>query len=125
MDLLNSKTTLENARNVHDMSSINRLKEAVYSDDKDVLKEAAQQFEAIFVQMMLKSMRKAQDAMADEDSPFNSEQMKFYRDMHDQQMAADMSSGGGLGLAELIACDVDKDRGLCHPADCFQTIEDV
>ncbi len=121
MDLLNSKTTLENARNVHDMSSINRLKEAVYSDDKDVLKEAAQQFEAIFVQMMLKSMRKAQDAMADEDSPFNSEQMKFYRDMHDQQMAADMSSGGGLGLADLIVQQLGQpEKGQYMPSSVLR-----
>ncbi|MFS1702339.1 flagellar assembly peptidoglycan hydrolase FlgJ [Alteromonas sp. AMM-1] len=121
MDLLNSKTTLESARNVHDMSSINRLKEAVYSDDKDALKEAAQQFEAIFVQMMLKSMRKAQDAMADEDSPFNSEQMKFYRDMHDQQMAADMASGGGMGLAKLIVQQLGQpEKGQYMPSSVLR-----
>lgn len=52
------------ARNVHDMGSINKMREAIASGDETVLQEAAQQFEAIFVQMMLKSMRKAQDALA-------------------------------------------------------------
>jgi flagellar protein FlgJ len=97
-----SKTQFDMARNVHDMSSINSLREAVNSGDESALQEAAQQFEAIFVQMMLKSMRKAQDALADEDSPFNSDQVKFYREMHDQQLANDLSSGGGLGLASII-----------------------
>ena len=102
MDILNTKSQLESARNVHDLSSLNRLREAAYSKDDKALKEAAEQFEAIFVQMMLKSMRKAQDAMADKDSPFNSEQVKFYRDMHDKQLAQDLSSSGGVGLAEII-----------------------
>lgn len=102
MDILNTKSQLESARNVHDLSSLNRLREAAYSKDDKALKEAAQQFEAIFVQMMLKSMRQAQDAMADKDSPFNSEEVKFYRDMHDKQLAQDLSSGGGVGLAEII-----------------------
>ncbi|MEW9797598.1 flagellar assembly peptidoglycan hydrolase FlgJ [Alteromonas sp. CYL-A6] len=102
MDVLNTKSQLELSRNVHDLGSINKMRDAIASGDDKVLEEAAQQFEAIFVQMMLKSMRKAQDVLADEDSPFNSEHMKFYRDMHDQQLAADLSSGDGLGLAEII-----------------------
>lgn len=102
MDLMNARDPLETARNVHDLSSLNRLREAAFADDDNALKEAAQQFEAIFVQMMLKSMRKAQEALADEDSPFNSDQVKFYRDMHDKQLANDLSSNGGVGLADII-----------------------
>lgn len=96
------KSQLEMARNVHDMSSINSLRSAANTNDPDALKEAAHQFEAIFVQMLLKSMRKAQDAISDKDSPFNSQQVKFYRDMHDQQLATDLASGGSLGLADII-----------------------
>lgn len=73
MDLFNSKIILENVCNVYDMLSINCFKEVVYSDDKDVLKEVVQQFEVIFVQMMLKFMCKVQDVMVDEDSLFNFE----------------------------------------------------
>ena len=60
------------ARKVQEMGSRNKMAEASASGDETVLQEAAQQFGAIFVQMMLKSMRKAQDALADENSPFNS-----------------------------------------------------
>ena len=49
MDVLNTKSQLESARNVHDLSSLNRLREAAYSKDDKALKEAAQQLEAIFV----------------------------------------------------------------------------
>ena len=98
----NIQSQLEMSRNFHDVKGIDNLRRAAQSGDQNALKEAAKQFEAIFVQMMLKSMRKATDALADENNPFNSQQVKFYRDMHDQQLAVDMSTNGNMGLADLI-----------------------
>lgn len=121
MDALNTQNQLEMARNVHDLGSINTMREAIASGDEGVLKEAAQQFEAIFVQMMLKSMRKAQDALADENSPFNSQQVKFYRDMHDQQLANDLSSGGGMGLADLIVKQLGQQDDSYQPASTIRS----
>lgn len=51
------------------------------AEKEAALQTAAKQFEAIFMQMLLKSMRSAQDVL-ESDSPFNSESTKFYRDMH-------------------------------------------
>ena len=121
MEALSTKGQLDMARNVHDMGSINKMREAIASGDEDVLQEAAQQFEAIFVQMMLKSMRKAQDALADEDSPFNSQQVKFYRDMHDQQLATDLTSGGGLGLADVIVKQLGQTEDSYVPASVIRS----
>jgi flagellar protein FlgJ len=98
----NFKGQLELSRNANDIAGLDNLRKAAQSGDKKALTEAAQQFEAIFVHMMLKSMRKAQDVMVDKDSPFNSEQVKFYRGMHDQQLATDLSSNGSIGLADII-----------------------
>ncbi|MCW8107582.1 flagellar assembly peptidoglycan hydrolase FlgJ [Alteromonas ponticola] len=120
MNLNPASSQLDMARNVHDLGSVNKLREAIASGDDEVLQEAAQQFEAIFVQMMFKSMRKAQEAIADEDSPFNSEQVKFYRDMHDQQLAADLSSGGGIGLAELIVQQLGQQDKNFTPASVIR-----
>ena len=44
MDGLGSKSQLDMARNVHDLGSINKMREAIASGDEDVLQEAAQQF---------------------------------------------------------------------------------
>ena len=113
MDLSQAnKSQLEMSRNYHDISSVNKLREAAISGDKGALEEAAKQFEAIFVQMMLTSMRKAQDALADEDSPFSSEQVKFYRDMHDKQLATDLSAQGSMGLADIIVKQMSPDAGF-------------
>ena len=125
MESLSTKSQLDMARNVHDMGSINKMREAIASGDETVLQEAAQQFEAIFVQMMLKSMRKAQDALADENSPFNSQQVKFYRDMHDQQLATDLTSGGGLGLADVIVKQLGQTEDSYTPASVIRSDGDI
>lgn len=122
MDSINAKSQMDMARNVHDVKSLNTLREAMAKgDDQGALQETAKQFEAIFVQMMLKSMRKAQDALADENSPFNSQQVKFYRDMHDQQLASDLSSNGGLGLADIIVKQLGQNTPDYTPASVVRS----
>lgn len=115
------KSQLEMSRNFHDVKGVDNLRRAAQSGDKGALEEAAKQFESIFVQMLLKSMRKAQDAMADKESPFNSEQVKFYRDMHDQQLAVDLSSGDSIGLAKLIVQQLGPQKEGFTPASVIRS----
>ncbi|MEM9171319.1 MAG: flagellar assembly peptidoglycan hydrolase FlgJ [Pseudomonadota bacterium] len=63
------------------------------------LAKVATQFEALFVQQMLKSMRDA--SFGDPLFPESGGQ-KLYRDLFDQQIASDMASQRSLGLADLI-----------------------
>jgi flagellar protein FlgJ len=104
-DNLINTTNFDQSRNFLELNGLNAIREQSRGSDsegkKEALQEAAQQFEAIFMKMLLKSMRKAQDVL-ESDSPFNSESTKFYRDMHDQQMAVELSSNGSLGLSDLI-----------------------
>lgn len=111
---------LEMSRNVNDLKGLDGLRKAALSGDEKALTEAAQQFEAIFVQMMLKSMRKAQDAMADKDSPFNSQQVKFYRDMHDQQLSVDLSARGNMGIADIIVQQLSPNKEGFMPASAIR-----
>jgi flagellar protein FlgJ len=115
-----TQNPLELSRNANDIKGLDTLRRAAQSGDSKALDEAAKQFEAIFVQMMLKSMRKAQDVMADKDSPFNSEQVKFYRDMHDTQIASDLASNGSIGLAEIIVRQLGKTGDGYMPADALR-----
>lgn len=120
----NMKSQLEMSRSVHDLGSLDTLRAAAKSGDEGALEEAAKQFEAIFVQMLLKSMRKAQEALADKDSPFNSEQVKFYRDMHDQQLATDLSTRGSIGLADIIVQQMSITDGVM-PAGAVRNDADL
>ncbi|ARD43643.1 flagellar assembly peptidoglycan hydrolase FlgJ [Colwellia sp. PAMC 21821] len=105
-------TRIADAQNFLDVNGLNSIRQDAKSGDKaskkDALEQAAKQFEAIFMQMLMKSMRKAQ-AVLESDSPLNSESTKFYRDMHDQQMSLELSNNGALGLAPLIVRQLGGD----------------
>lgn len=83
---------------VFDVNSLTTLKSQVKSEDPAALRAAAKQFEALFLQMVLKSMR---DSVPRE-GLFDSEQGRMYESLLDQQLAIDMSGKGSLGLAAMI-----------------------
>lgn len=67
------------------------------------LEQAAEQFEAMFLQMVLKNMRSATDAIRDPDSPFApGPQQAMMRDWYDGQIAMNMASKSQTGLRELM-----------------------
>lgn len=86
-------------RAAFDVTSAQDLRAQFKKDPQQGLKAAAQQFETLFLQMVMKSMRDAtpQDGMLDSDST------RFYNGLLDQQMAQNLStSGKGIGFARLI-----------------------
>jgi flagellar protein FlgJ len=105
-------TRIADAQNFLDVNGLQdvrtKAKSSNKEDKEEALQTAAKQFEAIFMQMLMKSMRSAQDVL-ESDSPFNSESTKFYRDMHDQQMSLELSNNGSLGLSELIVRQLGGD----------------
>lgn len=117
-------------QNFFDLGNLNALrKDALKSggnpDASDIaLKKAAQQFESIFTQMLMKSMRKANEAMEDKNSPFNSSGVKFFEEMHDQQLSMDLSSKGSLGLADLIVQQLSPNAKGYTPASVLRTSAD-
>ncbi|MGO5000414.1 rod-binding protein [Oceanisphaera sp. W20_SRM_FM3] len=67
------------------------------------LDQAAEQFEGLFLQMVLKNMRSASDVLRDEDGPFaGGPQQDMMRDWYDGQMAMNMASQRQTGLSELM-----------------------
>ena len=84
------------------------------------LEKAAKQFESIFTQMLLKSMRKANEALEDKDSPFNSSGVKFFEEMHDQQLAMHLSEKGSLDLADLIVQQLSPSTEGFKPASVLR-----
>ncbi len=66
------------------------------------LKLVSQQFEAQFLQTVLKQMRSASDVMADKDSPLSSQNDGMYRDWHDAELAGRLSQMQSTGLASVM-----------------------
>lgn len=89
-----------------DAQSLEQLRgQAKHSPDQ-ALKAAAQQFESVFLNMMLKSMREA----TPQDGMFESEQTKMFTGMLDQQLAQSMSSRG-VGLADMMVKQLSLNMG--------------
>ena len=95
-----------------DFQGLAKLRTAAQRDSGSALEETAQQFEAMMMQMMLKSMREASFG----DEMTESDQSLFYRDMYDQQLAIHLAKSGGLGLAEVIKRQLGGDNPAQGPA---------
>lgn len=80
-----------------DVTSVDALRQSARQNSPEALKGAAQQFEALFMNMMLKSMREA----TPQDGMFDSDQTRTFTSMLDQQLSQNLSTRG-LGLAEVL-----------------------
>lgn len=80
-----------------DLQGLQRLKHTARQDPQEGVKSAARDFEAIFLRMMLKSMREA----TPQSGLLDSQQARFYTEMLDKQWAQELS-GKGFGLAEKL-----------------------
>lgn len=93
-----SRSALPSVTDVYtDLSGLQNLK--AEQDDEVALKKVAQQFESMFINMLLKNMRAA-NAVFSEGNMFDSNESKFYRDMHDNQLALSLAHDGGFGIAD-------------------------
>lgn len=86
----------------NDFQGLAQLKAEAKANSPEALRETARQFETIFVQMMLKSMRDATASMADEEGLLDNDQSKQYMEMFDQQLALDLTKNKGIGLADIL-----------------------
>lgn len=93
-----------------DIADARALKFRATSGDKEALREAARQFESLMVAQMLKSMR--QTRFSEEDDPLTGgESLKLYQGMLDQQWAAKLSNGRGLGFADMLVKSLERQAG--------------
>lgn len=86
-----------------DANSLNNLKQAARENSPEAIKGVAKQFEAIFMNMMLKSMRDA----TPQDSLLDNDQSRTFTSMLDQQLTNNLASKG-LGLSEVLARQLTK-----------------
>ncbi len=88
------------ARSYTDFSGLGELRGKAQKDQNSALKESAQQFEGLFIQMMLKSMREANEPMKDEDN--KSYAMETFEGMFDNEVSLQMAKRGSLGVADFM-----------------------
>jgi flagellar protein FlgJ len=86
--------------NAIDPRSLADLRQLARADGQsdEALRGAAKQFEALFLSMMLKSMRQANPGTG----PMDSDQTRLYQELLDQQLASNIAQGKGAGLADAL-----------------------
>jgi len=92
-------TPLDNSNNslAIDAQSLDALKKSSRQNSPESIKAAAKQFEALFVNMLMKSMRDA----SPQDGVFDNQQTKTYTAMLDKQLSQTIASRG-IGLADVL-----------------------
>lgn len=109
MDMPKSGISAADSGAYTDLNRLNSLKVGDRDSDAN-LRKVAQEFESLFLNEMLKSMRSASDVLA-KDNPLNTETTKQYQQMYDQQLAVSMSrEGGGIGLQDVLMRQLSKQK---------------
>jgi len=86
-----------------DARSLDALRQAANADPAKAVKQVATQFEALFMQMVLKSMRDA----SPKSGMLDSSDQQMYTGMLDEQLAQKIAAGG-TGLADVIARQLSR-----------------
>ena len=98
-----------------DFNSLANLKNQAQKDPNAALKEVAQQFESIFINMIFKNMRDANEAIGG--GLFDSSQTKQYTEMMHSQMAQSMANSGGIGFADALIRQFEGQGSGLHNND--------
>lgn len=110
-----NRPALPDVGSYHDLRSLNRLRELGTKDEAAALRAAAKQFESVFLQELLKSMRAANDVFEDDDFFGGGGNSEFYEQMHDEQLALSLANQQSLGLAEVMVRQLSKQNNSAGP----------
>jgi flagellar protein FlgJ len=89
-----------------DFAGFAKLKADARAKTPEALEKTAKQFESLFTQMLLKSMR----ATSFGDDGLGA-QGDIYKDMFDQQLSLAVSAGKGLGIADVLVSQLRRMQG--------------
>lgn len=95
-----------------DVKDLSELRQAAKQNSPEALKASAKQFEALFLNMVMKSMRDA----TPQDGLFDTQQSKMFTSMLDQQISQSMASRG-VGLADVLTRQLSTMPGVQPGSD--------
>ncbi|MEI7785044.1 MAG: rod-binding protein [Betaproteobacteria bacterium] len=105
-----------NARSYLDFQGLGELKGQAARDGKAALRETAQQFEAMFLQMMMKSMRES----IDKSDLVQSNHTETFEGMFDREVSVAMAKRNSMGLADMLVQNQERQMGSISTAEALQ-----
>ena len=101
-----SETSVSSTSSYLDFGALSRLKgEASHSPEK-AIRQTAEQFEAYFIQQMLKAMRET----VEKSDLTENNAVETYQDMMDKEVSMQMAKRGGVGLANMLEAQMLKQQ---------------
>ena len=116
---MNDAIASSTAKSYMDFSGLGELRGKAQRNDDQALRETAQQFEGLFIQMMLKSMRDANNVMKSD--LVQSDAMETFEGMYDKEMSVQMSKRNTLGLADSLVRQVSQMQAQPSTADILKS----
>ena len=98
-----------------DPNALSSLRSKARADDPKAIQAAAKQFESLFLNQLLKSMRDAQKG--DGEGIFDSNESRMYTGLLDEQLANRIANGPGIGMADMVLAQIDRSRSMAKAAE--------
>ena len=109
-------------RSYLDFDGLGQLKGQARQDAKSATRETAQQFEALFLQMMMKSMRESiTKSDLSEDKT-----IATYESMFDKEVSVQLAKRNSLGLADMLVRNLESQQAnMATTADILKQRQDT
>jgi flagellar protein FlgJ len=120
-DISNPSTA--SAKSYSDFGALGELRGKAQRNEKGALRESAEQFEGLFIQMMLKSMRDASNVMKTD--MFKSNAMETFEGMYDKELSMSMAKRNALGFADVVVRQLSQTQASPSTADLLAQRQNV
>jgi len=91
-----------------DFSALAQLKGDAARDPSQAIRKTAEQFEAYFIQQMMKTMRES----IEKSDLVDGGNMDMYQDLMDKEVSLSMSKRGGMGMADMLERQMHQAQAL-------------
>ena len=101
-----SQASMVSAKSALDFSGLGELRAKTERNDRAALKETAQQFEAMMIRQMLKSMRDASNVLKSDLT--SSHAQDLFEGMFDQEIAVQLAKKNQMGISDVLVRHLEQ-----------------
>jgi flagellar protein FlgJ len=106
------------AKSYNDFTALGELRGKAQRNEAGAMRESAEQFEALFIQMMLKSMREASSAMKSD--LLHNDAQETFEGMYDKEISMQMAKRNALGFTDVVIKNLSQQKSVPSTSELLQ-----
>jgi flagellar protein FlgJ len=106
------------AKSYNDFTALGELRGKAQRNEAGAMRESAEQFEALFIQMMLKSMREASSAMKSD--LLHNDAQETFEGMYDKEISMQMAKRNALGFSDVVIKNLSQQKPVPSTSELLQ-----